>query len=300
MIFRIQLWHGGGFLFTLGLLGLLIYFTARTIKDYLFHRTNQLIMLLEILIVLMSGILFSKYLYHFFGDYPGILIIPLFFITSVLYLFYSKSKDNKLITAVITYLLLSIPLFGLEFHKAPRQYIPTEWYNRYNVSNAISIDLHSGYEFKETEKLCTLAYDLKKSKHYLEAMVVFRKALSIEPNNTDVLFALSECYAITNQLERAVSIMDTVILLDSTFAPFYSNRGLMHYKLQENNLALNDFKKAIIIDSTHWLYYANIALVYYDDEDYGKACSAIQKAENLGMDISSHKYLIGIKKETCK
>jgi len=130
MIFKIQHWPGGNILFTLGLLGLLIYFTARTIKDYLLHRNDSYNTLLQIMIVLMSVILFSKYLYHFFGDFPGLLIIPFFIIISAIYLIKGKTKYNKLTTATVAYLLLSIPLFGLDFHKAPRQYIPQDWYNR--------------------------------------------------------------------------------------------------------------------------------------------------------------------------
>lgn len=300
MIFRIHHWIGGSIYFSLGLLGLIIYFTAKTIKDLIKKRNEKFNITFQIIIVFMSVTLFARYLYHSFWDYPGMLIVPLFIIIFLFYLIKSGKRDFKLTIASTLYMLLSIPLFGLEFHKSPRQYIPKEWYDRYNVTSSITIKESFGFKFKETERLSIKAFNLKKPSYYYDAIIIYRQALQIEPHNVSLLFDMSECYAETNQLETAISIMDTVILLDSTYAPFYSNRGLMHYKLNENNLALNDFQKAIQIDSSHFVYYANIALVYYDENDYEKACNAIQKAESLGLDITGQKFLNEIKKEKCK
>lgn len=300
MIFKIQHWPGGNIFFTLGLLGLLIYFTTKTIKDYLLKRIDRFNILLQLFIVLMSVILYSKYLYHFFGDYPGLLIIPLFILISVLYLIKGKAKYNKLTTASIAYLLLSVPLFGLDFHRAPRQYIPQDWYNRYDVEKGVPITLPYGFQFKETEELSIKAFDFRNSKDFFSAIMIYRQALKLEPQNPKLLFDISECYAGVNDLETAINVLDSAILIDSTYEGFYNNRGLLYYKLKENDKAIKDFEKAIKIDSTQSIFYANIALAFYYNDLFEKACEAIEKADNLGLKTDDIKELKRIKKEKCK
>jgi tetratricopeptide (TPR) repeat protein len=299
MILRFHHWPGGNILFTIGLLGLLIYFTARSIKDVLLKRIDRLNILLQIFIVLMSVILFSKYLYHSFGDYPGLLIIPLFIIISVLYLIKGKTKYTRLTTASIAYLLLTIPLFGLDFHKVPRQYIQQDRIYRYNVDSFVPINLPYGFQFKETEELSIKAFDLRKSRDFYSAILIYRQALKLEPQNPRLLFDISECYARINDLETAINVLDTAILIDSTNDWFYNNRGLLYYKQKENEKAIKDFEKAMKIDSSQPIYYANLALAYYYNNMFENACEAIEKANDLGLKTEDFKELKRIKKEKC-
>jgi tetratricopeptide (TPR) repeat protein len=300
MIFRIQHSLVGNIILVLGLMGLFTYFTARTIRDIVLKRIDRYNILLQILIVLMSIILVSKYLYHFFGDYPGLLIIPLFIVISSFYLIKVKTKYNKLTITTITYLLLSIPLFGLDFHKAPRQYIPQDWYNRYDVEKAIPITLSYGFQFKETEELSVKAFEMRKINNFHSAILLYHQALKLEPQNPFLFFDISECYARINDLETAIAVLDTAILIDSSYAVFFNNRGLLYYKLKANNIAINDFRKAIQIDSTKFIYYANLALAFYYNDLFKESCEAIEQAENLGLTIDDSKELKRIKKERCK
>jgi len=291
MIFRIQHWPGGNSFLTLGLFGLLIYFIAKTIKDLVKKRADKFIIAFQLLTILMSITLFSKYLYHIFWDYPGLIIVPIFIVMSLIYLIKGKLRYSKLTITSITFLILSIPLFGFEFHKSPRQYIPKEWYNRFDIKGSVPVNPPYKFDFKETEQLSVKAFELKKSKHYYDAIVVYRQALQIEPRNPKLLFDISGCYALINKLESAISILDTAILLDNSYAPFYNNRGLIYYKLKENNKALLDYQKAIQLDSRQPSFYANIALVYYYEKDFEKARDALKRAEQLGLDLTTYKYL---------
>lgn len=300
MTFRILHWPGGNVLFTFGLLGMLIYFTSHTIKDIVKKRNNSVNISLQILIAFMSVILFSKYLYHFFGDYPGLLIVPLFIIMSLMYLIKSKIKDSRLTIASIAFLILSVPLFGLDFHKAPRHYIPYDWYNRYDVENEVKIVLPYEFQFKETEELSNKAFDLRKSERFSEAIQVYRQAMKLEPQNLRLFFDISYCYAEDNDLETAKSILDSAIIIDSTNANFYCNRGLLYYKLKENHKAISDYERAIQIDSTNSIFYANLALVYYDENLYDKSCKSISKAESIGLDNAANNELNWIKNKICK
>ena len=299
LFFRTQDWVGGNSFFTLGILGLFIFYIAKTIKNFVKKRNDKLNMALQILIVFMSVTFFTKYLYHRFGDYPSLLIVPLFIIISLLYLFLEKSKDIKLTITSILYLLMSIPLFGFDFHKSPRQYIPQEWYNRFTVSSEVPYTLPYEFESKETEELSIKANDLRNSKHYYEAIQVYRQAIKIEPKNPRLFFDISDCYARNNNLESGITALDTAILIDCTNAGFYNNRGLIYYKLNENNKAIMDYQKAIQLDSTQSAFFANIALVYYFEKKFNNACASIQRAERLGFDFTNQAELKRIKMKSC-
>lgn len=300
MLLRIKEGPFESLLFALGFLGLLMYFSARTVKDLLLKRNNRFNILLQIFMVLMSVILFSKYLYHSFGDYPGLLIIPLFVTTSVMYLIKGKATDGKLTISVVTYLILLIPLFGLDFYGAPRQYIPQDWYDEYEEDKQVEVVMPYTYQFKETEELSIRAFELKKSNYLDSAILIYRQALKLEPRNPKLLFDMSDCYAEMNDLEMAIAILDTAILIDSSYIGFYNNRGLYHFKLKENDKAIVDFKKAILIDSTQYVSYTNIALAYYNKRMFEESCEAIKKAEKLGIEIDNFKELKRIKNKKCK
>lgn len=298
-VFRIFDIPLGNLIFTTGLLGVVVYFLAKLTKQIIKKHINKFNVLLEILIISISPIFFSKYLYHSFGDYIGLIVIPIFVIVALIYLIKHGKKDLKITLISIIYILLVIPLFDIQFNKNPRNYIPLAWYDRYNVKETRPILLPAKYKYPETKELSENAFEYKQSGDYSLAIILYRKAIEIEPKNKKLLFEISNCYANTNELELAIAYLDTAILIDSTYSIFYNNRGLLHYKLKESEKAILDYEKAIKLDSTQSLFYANLALVYNYQKKYDKACEYIKKAEKLGEDISKFKTLKRIKKRKC-
>jgi len=304
LIFRIHYWSGGEVLLTFGLFGTFIYFSTKTIKDIANKKNHRLNLLLKILIILMSLILFSKYLHHRFADYPGVFIIPFFVIVSLLYLFRAKYKEIKLSVTSVLFLILTIPLFGIDFpipfDKTPRNYIPNEWYNRFDVEEGETIKLPYEFEYKKTEQLSSKAFTQLNSDQYYDALLNFKKAIKLEPNNPTLLFGMSGCYASVNDLETAIEFLNKAIEIDDKNPAFYNNRGLIYYKLKNNEKAITDYKNAINLDSTNSIYYANLALVYYYEDSTDKACQMIKNAERLGFEINDKDILMTIKKRNCK
>jgi len=298
-LFRLFDIPGGSFFMALGFFGLLVYYTIKVIKNIksVIPRT---IILLQIMIVLMSFSLFAKYLYHAFGDYPSLIIVPVYIFISLIYLIKEKLKDVKLTIVSILYLFLIIPLFGFDFHKSPMQYIPKQWYDRYNVFDIILVSTPHGFDYKETEQLSIQASELRKQKQYFESIEIYKQARNLEPENPRLLFDLSEVYARVNDLETAISLLDTAILIDNKYAVFYNNRGLLFYKLKQNDKAILDYLKAIELDSSQFTFYSNLALVYYHEDLYEKACQQIKTAEQLGLKIQNYKELKRIKKKYCE
>lgn len=290
---------GGNILLTFGFLGLLIFHIKRTINA-LQNKVSKKIILLNIVLVLMSFCLFTKYLHHIFGDYPTLVILPFFIITALVYLFKEKEKQTKLTLVTLLYLLLTIPLFGIEFNESPRQYIPQSWYDRYGEPMSYVKPIPFEFEFSETKELSEKGNKLKKQQLYSDAIKIYRKGRKLEPKNLSLLFALSNAHAKINELETAIALLDTAISINPNYPEFYNNRGLLYYKLSMDNEAIEDYEQGIKLDSTQWSFYANLAMVYYYQDSFKIACDKIKKAESLGLEITDFKLLKEIKEEHCE
>ena len=130
----------GNLVFATGTLGILIYYSVSLVIDVTKKRGNKLLYALKLLLMLCVVVLFSKYLNYFFGDYVGLLIIPLFIVCSLFYFIKNNFHITKeLVTTLLFYVLL-IPLFFFSFHRAPRKFIPTDWYNRYGTDTPAIIE----------------------------------------------------------------------------------------------------------------------------------------------------------------
>ncbi len=132
------------------------------------------------------------------------------------------------------------------------------------------------------------------------AILLYQEARNVEPDNQYILFDMSEAYAEINDLEKAISLLDTAISIDSSCASFYNNRGLLYYKMKMNKNAIADYSTAIKLDSTLQSIYVNFALVYYYDKQFNKSCKAIKKLDELKFDYSNDDVLMRIKQMHCE
>lgn len=290
---------GGNILLTLGFLGLLIFYVKRTISGFQ-NKVSKKIIVLNILLVLMSFCLFTKYLYHIFGDYPTLVILPIFIISALVYLITEREKQTKLTIVTLLYLILTIPLFGFEFNESPRRYIPQSWYDRYGEPKSYIKSKPFEFELKQTEELNEKGNELKKQGLYTEAIKAYQKGRKLEPKNVSLLFELSEAYANINELETAIALMDTAISIKPNYPEFYNNRGLFYYKINKDKEAIEDYERGIKLDSTQWSFYANLAMVYYYQGSFNAACEKIEKAQSLGLEITDFDLLKEIKEEHCE
>ncbi|WP_026710733.1 tetratricopeptide repeat protein [Flavobacterium filum] len=300
LLFQILNWPGGKAFFALGLLGIFIYFISKLFKDYIRKRIDRYTILLQISIVLMCLILFSKYLEHEFGDYLGLFVLPFFIISTVLYLKNGSLKNQRLTSTSIIFFLLCIPLFGFNIGIEPQQYLPKEWYDRYGIEEKVTVKLPYSFKYKSTEKMSNEACSFVKSKDYYSAILTFEKALKIEPENPMLLLEISSCYANVNKLEKAIDYLNVAINIDSTYEGLYNNRGLLYHKLNDDDKAIKDFESAIKINPNQSFLYANLAISLYQSNKYSEACLAIQKAKQLGFKIDESKTIRNINKEICK
>lgn len=275
---------GARALFALGLLGILIYLIARIIKTICTKGKNRLLTLFLITLASLVITLFARYLYHTFWDYAGIITIVAFLILlPVTLLNKEQPKDHRLISIVVLLSVMSIPLFGIpDFYKAPRKLIPQEWYNRFDVGGSIGTSLPWTIDTDEALACSERALALRKANKISEAIEAYKACLAIV-KSPRFYFEISQLYARDNELEVAIQMMDSVMLMDSTNAPSYSNRGLLFYKLKQNDKAIADYEKAILLDSTNSSFYLNLGLALYFEDRFKESCINFEKAESMGL-----------------
>ncbi|MDP4265188.1 MAG: tetratricopeptide repeat protein [Bacteroidota bacterium] len=299
LLLKIQGFPGGPTLAAFGLLGLFIFFITKSINDYTNKRVSTRILFSQLLIILMIITIFCKYFFHRFWDLPALVIVPLFVFFSIVLVIKKELKDARLVITNILFSILIIPLFAFHFMKEPRKYIPIEWYDRYEGVKYQTVKTPYKFKYTQTKELDQRARRLNESGEYGMALKLYEEARKLESDNTDILFDMSDSYAQINNLEKAISLLDTAIIIDKSFAPFYNNRGLLYYKMNMNKKAIEDYNMAIKLNPDYPVFYANLALVYYYEHEFDKACEAIKKLRDLRFDYSDQKELLQIERIHC-
>jgi len=172
------------------------------------------------------------------------------------------------------------------------------------LSDVSKVEITLPYNFKsdQAEKLSISAFNLRQKGYYDQAILLYNRAVTIEPDNPKLFFDLSECYARKDEMQEAILCLDTCISLDSSYSSFYGNRGLYYYKAHQDEKAMIDLKKAITLNDSNYVYYTNLSLVYYATDNLDKACDALNHAKALGLpeeDLRNQKELNNLEQD-CK
>ncbi|UAY52085.1 tetratricopeptide repeat protein [Ferruginibacter albus] len=156
-----------------------------------------------------------------------------------------------------------------------------------NSTKAISINLPYSFKSAEAESLSIKAFDFSKEKKYSTAIDLYHQAIRIEPDNPKLFFDISNCYENVGNLIEALLMLDTAISLDKANPNFYSNRGLIYWKLYKDSSAISDYQEAIKLDSSNWVVYANLTIAYYTNNNMTKSCETLIAAKKWGLTTSS-------------
>lgn len=273
--------------FLFGYSCLILFYLTRIIRDCIKKERQPLNIVLQILCILMSVVLLFKYYPLPSLDYFSLLVVPVFIITSIIYLAEGRKRYIELTFTVILYFYLSLPLFGIVYRAeeklwTPRHYIPVEWYNPSDFSQTSHIRLTHTFETDQTEKLYQEADSLISARQFKDALNIFLEVIAIEPNNVNVYFTLANCYNALHKSKEGIEVLDRAIAINDSLPYLFHNRGLMHSQCSNNTNAIADLQRSIALDSSHFLPYINLALIYCYEEQYQEAWEAVQKAEKLG------------------
>jgi tetratricopeptide (TPR) repeat protein len=107
---------------------------------------------------------------------------------------------------------------------------------------------------KDARAYAELGSSYERLRRVEDAIRAFENAQKLQPENTDVLFALSRLYNDTESYEQAIEILDRLIELRPEFADAYKQRGLVYRRRADAEFAVTEdverraeeYKRAIV------------------------------------------------------
>lgn len=284
-----------------GSLYLCLHYLATTIKD-IKNKSNQVFTLIfQLIIALMSVVIYAKYTYTAFGYYLGLVLIPVFMVCSVIYCIKATKCTIALTIISIFYFILCIPMFAIYYDRYPtdqyytyfypQQYLKPSYLNLDNTVDTRYVRMPSSEKglSEEAYQIGLKAMMLMDEGKYEEAIAIHRQVIALEPYDPSIYYNLSICYYYIEQYDPAFAALDSAILLNPENPEYYNLRGLMYYELREPELALGNLKKSLELDSTHARAYLNLAFLnYYLYENTEKANEALEKFKSYDPEYASH------------
>jgi tetratricopeptide (TPR) repeat protein len=105
------------------------------------------------------------------------------------------------------------------------------------------------------------------------------RAQQLEPNNTDVLYALTELRASRGQLREAIAICQRIIALDPMDQRAYHDQGRLHIALGELDAAEDCYRNLLSINPHHRNAHGFLGKIYMAKGDGTRALEVISKLE---------------------
>lgn len=293
VILRMYAYKTGCIMLFIGTLYLLLYYLVKTFIEIKNKSNHILILIFQLIVALMSVVICGKYIYFSSGYVLGLVVVPAFLVTIISYWVKIKNKAIDLTILSIIYSLLCIPMFA-NFYDYPfdtyyKRFYPQQYIKYNEIGIDASFDFHIFRTYnqnnkpnEETTALALRAHELSVEEgRYEEAIEIYRQYLTMEETpHAHMYYKLADCYIRTDQYDLALNALDSTIILDPEKAEYYSTRGWLYSKRNEEKLALRDLTKSIELDSTDAGTYLTLALTYYFlSNDPSKAYEAFKKAE---------------------
>jgi hypothetical protein len=174
---------GGATSLTLGLIGVCIYYLAKSVKEFI-NKIEKLYfrLFLNFVLILTSILLFVKYLHHSFFDYFSIIVafvfIVAFFSMITLRLkvkpLFDKIAPINTTVVMILYFLLLIPTF-FESENGPNMIVHPSIVDKYYDVTSIGTNIPTYFKYKETKLINDSASILLKNNSIDLAMNLFKR-----------------------------------------------------------------------------------------------------------------------------
>ncbi|MCG2587209.1 adenylate/guanylate cyclase domain-containing protein [Rhodohalobacter sulfatireducens] len=109
----------------------------------------------------------------------------------------------------------------------------------------------------------------------------FRKAITMEPDNSEARQALSLYYRIIGDYDKMLDQADAAVKIDPLSLPALLESGRAHWVMGKYEKALNAFNEALELDKMFRAAYEGKAAVYASQKKYDKALRMIKKYAKL-------------------
>ncbi len=131
-----------------------------------------------------------------------------------------------------------------------------------------------------------------KSGNHEDAVVSFKNALAVSPNNIGAKIHLTRACLGTNNPDTANVLIEEVLAIDSTNAFAFFVQGRVQQCLQEDESAIAAYEKSIDLRDENPYAYNNLGLIYLLEGKYNEAVSSLEMAvEQNGNIVYFHNNL---------
>jgi len=129
---------------------------------------------------------------------------------------------------------------------------------------------------------------------YQDAVTVWLKQFSLDPNNANIANNIGIAYRRLGQHDTAIEFYKRAIELDPQFGHAYYSLGLAHYDRNEYEEAKNAFLGAVRLNYRTGVSYYNLGLAYHGLKDYLNAEASYLKAIQFAYNLGGTYYNLGL------
>lgn len=137
--------------------------------------------------------------------------------------------------------------------------------------------------------------------YFEEAIQDTNNMIAINPTDAQALYLQGYVYYLMNHPEDALTTINHAINLNeeggltcSRLPQLYNLRGAVYFTLDEENLAIQDLRKAIVLDPDSPYQYYNLASIYYNQQRPDLSLPSIDKSIDINPKHSESYFLRGL------
>jgi len=128
---------------------------------------------------------------------------------------------------------------------------------------------------------------------YEKSLILFEKALKMEPNNPDIYFQIGYCNLKLGKYEEAIKFYKKTLDLMPHYPEAYFNLGLAYTNIGEYYEAVKDFNMYILFESNDPEAYLYLGIAYSSLGQPGQAIMAFERAVYLNPECAEAYYQLG-------
>ena len=146
------------------------------------------------------------------------------------------------------------------------------------------------YPLQASQSYNALGVYEMRSKHPVQALQTFDKALQLNPENADAWSNRCNALSELQHFPEALDSVNKAVLLQPKSPDYHYNRGLVLQNLKRDEEALLAYERTLELDPKFPYTHLNTANIYVDRRDWVKAESSMEKALEINRDEG---YILG-------
>ncbi len=113
------------------------------------------------------------------------------------------------------------------------------------------------------------------------AMSWYKKSLAVKPDERKACFGLGYCYNSKSMYNDAIPYLKTAIQKENTYTAAYVELGYSYFMISNNDLAINNLKKALELNSKNENARYYMGLIYINQKEKVKAQQMVDELKAL-------------------